>query len=88
MKFRKRPVVIEAMQLTAENLSEVCEWVGGEADVMTPYTEPAPQWLLIPTLEGNMKGSIGDWIIQGVHGEFYPCKPEIFEATYEPVEEA
>lgn len=59
MKFRKKPVIIEAYQTKVE--------------------------MLIPTLEGNMKASVGDWIITGINGEQYPCKPDIFEKTYEKV---
>lgn len=77
--FRKKPVVIEAWR----NVD------GGE---------PMPEWLvasnvrtlsgavLIDTLEGQMRGDLGDWIIRGVKGELYPCKPDIFEATYEAVD--
>jgi len=77
--FRKKPVVIEAMQYTAENVEALCEWLPFQL-YMT-----ADDGLKIPTLEGEMTGSLGDWIIKGVQGEFYPCKPDIFEATYEPV---
>lgn len=59
MKFRKKPVIIEAYQTKVE--------------------------MIIPTLEGDMKASIGDWIITGINGEQYPCKPDIFEKTYEKV---
>jgi hypothetical protein len=82
MKFRKKPVVIEARQLTKESLGELFEWVDGKA-----FYEPdgSISGLKIFTLEGNMKAEFGDWVIRGVQGEFYPCKPDIFEATYEPV---
>lgn len=87
-KYRKRPVVIEAVQLTPENGPAVWEWADSK-----PYYEPtaddgtpgAISGLTIYTLEGRMKAEFGDWIIRGVKGEFYPCKPDIFEATYEPV---
>lgn len=85
MKFRKKPVVIEAVQ-----------WLNKK--IICP---PGPEWffqaekkdrirlfgdtLVITTLEGEMTAMPGDWIIQGVKGEIYPCKPDIFEATYEPV---
>lgn len=75
-KFRKKPVVIDAVQLTPLNLTEVEEFVGG--DLETRNGE-----VIIATLEGAMHASIGDFIIKGVKGEFYPCKPDIFEATYE-----
>lgn len=86
-KYRKRPVEIEAMQLLDDirNHTAVVAWIdanGGEAVI--PMFDP---WLIIRTLEGDMRAEIGDWIIRGVQGEFYPCKPEIFAATYEPVED-
>jgi hypothetical protein len=85
-KFRKKPVVIEAVQ-----------WLNKQ--IVCP---PGPAWfeeaerkdvinlggtsLYISTPEGEMKASVGDWIIRGVKGEIYPCKPDIFEATYEPAD--
>lgn len=84
-KFRKKPVVIEAVQfVNEEDYEKVCSFVGDR--LFHKYMTP-PQNLIIPTLEGNMEASPGDWIIKGVNGEFYPCKPDIFEKTYEPVEE-
>lgn len=85
-KFRKRPVVVEAVQLTRENASEVWGWAseafsaGQARDVIID----ADDGLTIKTLEGDMRASFGDWVIKGVKGEFYPCKDEIFAATYEP----
>lgn len=79
MKFRKKPVVINAERLTAENRVALIEWVGGDA-------EPHDDGVLIQTLEGVHLAGFGDWIIQGVKGEFYPCKPDIFAMTYEPAE--
>ena len=83
--FRKKPVVIEARQLVDDLRShtQVANWInanGGTAEV--PFAEPC---IFILTLEGRMRADIGDWIIKGVQGEFYPCKPDIFEATYEAV---
>ena len=83
-KFRKRPVVVEAAQLVDDlrNHTEAAAWIegsGGHAEI--PFAEPC---LYIETLEGRMRADIGDWIIKGVKGEFYPCKPDIFEATYAP----
>lgn len=75
-KYRKKPVVIEAVQYTGQNFGEMDEFVGGDAELRDGQ-------LFIATLEGEMRASLGDWIIKGVKGEFYPCKPEIFEATYE-----
>jgi len=83
-RFRKKPVVIEAMLLTQQSIRDVMEWCGG-----TYWSRPpmrAITGVTIKTLEGDMSASFGDWIIRGVQGEFSPCKPEIFEATYEPAD--
>lgn len=88
-KFRKKPVEIEAMQLTDETAAAVIEWVGLPSSHVFPAGENwvtgevEDGYLVIPTLEGNMRANLGDWIIRGVKGEFYPCKPNIFAATYE-----
>ena len=79
MKFKKKPVVIEAVRYVGENYSEIKEFC---PKVMTNTWH---LYLSIPTLEGLMRADVGDWIIKGVAGEFYPCKPDIFEQTYEPV---
>lgn len=81
--YRKKPVVVEAMLLTEENLLEVKEWCNGE---LVPNAETSGYDLYISTLEGIMCADINDYIIRGVEGEFYPCKPDIFEKTYEAVE--
>jgi len=83
-KYRKKPVVIEAIQFTGtgDSLEECAHFIGDENLAGDPETCSV---LGIKTLEGVMIVSIGDWIIKGVKGEFYPCKPDIFEATYEPV---
>jgi len=83
MKYRKRPVVVEAMQLTDDlrNHTRVANWVssnGGDAEI--PFAEPC---VYIFSLEGRMRADIGDYVIRGVQGEFYTCKPDIFAATYE-----
>ena len=84
MKFRKKPVVIEARQLTDETALDIAYWCNGK---LTNRAQAKSKWaLVIPTLEGDMLASKGDYVIQGVKGEFYPCKPDIFEATYEKVE--
>jgi hypothetical protein len=83
--FRKKPVIIEAMELTRENFGEVKAWCGG-----TYWSKPpmrAVTGITIKTLEGEMNAGYGDWIIKGVSGEFYPIKSEIFLKTYDPVEE-
>lgn len=95
MRYRKKPIVIEAIQWNENNLKEVMEFIGSEFkyDENTSYCtnkfvyDKYTKELLIHTLEGTMKVSNGDYIIKGVKGEFYPCKPDIFEATYEKVEE-
>ena len=82
-KYRKRPVEIEAMQWTGdthEMRQAVREWVDAAID------ETALTGLAIETLEGWLNVSPGDWIIKGVKGEFYPCKPDVFDATYDAVE--
>ena len=100
MKFRKKPVVIEAIQLTKQNLVNMYDWVHGidsssiHGMVIGFIQKEVEKYggLPIPTLEDGKPSagvkhvaSIGDWIIKGVAGEFYPCKPDIFEATYEQV---
>ncbi|MGH8272465.1 MAG: hypothetical protein ACRESG_09090 [Gammaproteobacteria bacterium] len=77
-KYRKRPVEIEAVQFTPFTIGECEEFVGGDMG-------RTPDGYVIATLEGAMHVSVGDWIIRGVKGEFYPCKPDIFAATYEAV---
>jgi hypothetical protein len=83
-KFRKKSVVIEAVQYDGNNVKEVNEFVKGAG---TTWFTSSPMVLCIPTLEGEMRAYPRDWIIKGIKGEFYPCKPDIFEATYETVEE-
>lgn len=82
--FRKKPVVVEARQLLATDVSEMealAAWCGGR---VRGYSLPIDQRIIqIDTLEGEMEASPGDWIIEGVRGEFYPCKPDIFAMTYE-----
>lgn len=85
MKFRKKPVIIEAIQFLGDavNLRECFHF----CPPLIHETYRANGTLTIPTLEGKMICSKGDWIIKGVNGEFYPCKPDIFEKTYEKVED-
>lgn len=82
MKYRKIPVTIDAIVFNddAETLVELSEL--GLDPVVVDYSVSPPQ-IKIETLEGIMRGNLGDYIIKGVQGEFYPCKPDIFEATYE-----
>jgi hypothetical protein len=100
MKYRKKPVVIEAFQMTPERRQDNADWpvwmheawnksndeIGGLFPAKWLYNDIGEE-LAIRTLEGVHKVSFGDWIIRGVKGELYPCKPEIFEMTYEAVEE-
>ncbi|MBU0978090.1 MAG: hypothetical protein KKD18_06750 [Nanoarchaeota archaeon] len=84
MKFRKKPVVIEAKRLSISNMEEIEEWCHGSIKgTSLPIQERV---IDIQTLEGEMRAGIGDWIICGIKGEFYPCKLDIFEATYESVD--
>lgn len=98
-RFRKMPVVIEAMQFAGTNgeTHGVYQWIEkntqGSFNPLAEETpasgvgiDPATGFMLIATLEGVMQAKPGDWIIRGVQGEFYPCKPEIFTATYEAVD--
>lgn len=93
-KFRKKPVVIEAVQWTGANIEEVSAWL----KVFHPHEESFIECakcsvlfdldkrvMSIKTLEGVMTASPNDWLIRGVQGELYPCKPDIFAATYEEV---
>jgi hypothetical protein len=84
VNYRKRPVVIQAIQWTGDNIHEIWNAFGA-TDVYGP-TDMNPDQLIISTLEGKVRASVEDWIIRGVKGELYPCKPDIFEATYEPVD--
>ena len=77
-KYRKKPVVIEAVKWSGNNLDEILEFVGEPAYVVCGE-------LYIKTLEGDHRAIVGDFILKGVAGEFYPCKPHIFYKTYEPV---
>ena len=87
MKFRKKPIVVEAIQWLVYNYPDVVRFaeetnqtVRLDRDTFREYSEVG---LMVDTLEGMVIASPGDWIIRGVHGELYPCKPDIFEETYE-----
>jgi hypothetical protein len=91
--FRKKPVVIEAWQFTPENCARPPSWVKGrwekgrvENGIVT-LSKDGEDLLFIDTLEGTMSAHVGDWIIKGVKGELYPCKPDIFAATYEAADD-
>ncbi|MFJ9799876.1 hypothetical protein [Streptomyces sp. NPDC101145] len=91
MKYRKRPVEIDAIHFDGSHASVLAVMHFVDAGRTTTEirihadTDPAKTHIVIPTLEGDMKATAGDWIIRGVKGELYPCKPDVFEATYEPV---
>ena len=93
MKYRKKPVVIEAMQYQYPASAELIAWLNGAAGTESKLRHPSAKGeLVVKTLEDGTNGQArhvateGDWIIKGVQGEFYPCKPDIFAATYERVE--
>lgn len=83
-KYRKKPVVIEAVQITDATFDAPHP---NPDHVENVVYDPVTRQVYIKTLEGTMTGNMGDWIITGVQGEVYPCKPDIFEATYEAVNE-
>lgn len=88
-KFRKKPVVIEAMCFTTNNevnsptMDAIVNWMNQGKEKPNAWHNSTN--IYIYTLEGEMRADVGDWIIQGVNGEFYPCKPDIFAKTYEEV---
>lgn len=96
-KFRKKPVEIEAIQWdgTRESIDAICDWVNGGDD---NYDDPTITYcysgvddvdnVIITTLEGDHRVSVGDFVIRGVAGEHYPCKPDIFAKTYDEIEES
>lgn len=94
-QYRKKPVVVEAVQLDNLNASDITRWIGKdkaklnlESDTAYQAGKAPPMFsVTIKTLEGDMKALPGDYVIRGVNGEFYPCKPDIFAKTYEEVDE-
>lgn len=90
-QYRKKPVVIEARQVTLETAEEIGAWCGAKKCTIDSYDSYLwgyalrleHRHLYIETLEGDMSAEIGDWVIKGIQGEFYPCKPDIFDMTYE-----
>jgi len=87
-KYRKKPVIIEAVQFDGLNPTEIKDFVGEhcEVEIYDNKVTPPVASIVIHTLEGDMEVSKGDYVIRGVKGEFYPCKPDIFEQTYESAE--
>ena len=89
-KYRKKPVVIEAVQWNGKNFDECMNFIGETCSNKIAYEDYEEQCInsgemTIRTLEGDMVASNGDYIIKGINGEFYPCKPDIFDKTYEEV---
>lgn len=78
-KYRQKPVIIEAIQWTGDNADEIQSFIGDFGYVKGMYVD-------IGTLEGLMVAAMEDYIIKGIKGEFYPCKPDIFDASYDSVE--
>jgi len=90
-RYRKKPVVIEAMKFGGmDDYLAIVEWMkeSGDTFALADEVRYSTPLMMIQTLEGTMAANPGDWIIRGVKGEFYPCKPDIFEATYEEVNDA
>lgn len=92
MRYRTKPCEIEAIEWTGKNVLEIETFTNGTAlwgDNLVKYYPSTEQYrstiLEIPTLEGNLRASIGDFIIKGLRGEFYPCKPDVFHQKYEVV---
>lgn len=87
MKYVKKPVVIDAIQFfdDSERLLEIQEFMNNK-NVIVNYNDRNNPKIRIETLEGTMEGNIGDYIIKGIKGEFYPCKPDIFAASYSKIE--
>ena len=87
-QYRKKPVTIEAVQFDGLNPTEIKDFVGEncEVEIYDNGVTPPVARIVIHTLEGDMEVSKGDYVIKGVKGEFYPCKPDIFEQTYESAE--
>jgi hypothetical protein len=84
-KFRKRSVTIEAMQFTAENKDRVFNWV--TCSHYPDWNDKGEPVIVMPMREGDVQAWLGDWIIKDENGDFAVCKPDVFAATYEPVEE-
>jgi len=81
MKYRKKPIIINAIQWRGDNLEDITKF----DPFFEGIKEPINMQIIIQTLEGVMKADIGDYIIRGIKDELYPCKPDIFESTYEKI---
>jgi hypothetical protein len=90
-RYRKKPVEIEAVEFDSwQDMEDIARWCGGRvrSEAKPSDRTDVRYWIDIPTLEGVMQASMGDWIIRGVKGEYYSCKPDVFAASYEPAEAA
>lgn len=87
MKYRKKPIVVEAVRWTGANRKEIEAFCGVGVMFGTIYEPDPVSAACIPTLEGKMYTRPGDYIIKGANGEYYPCNPEVFAKTYEAVKE-
>lgn len=83
-QYRKKPVIIEAEKLHDMNAQVILDWIGAQARIVQ-LSNGKTVGMSISTLEGVMTANVGDYIIKGIQGEFYPCKPDIFQQTYEEV---
>ena len=81
MRYKTKPCEIEAVQWTGQNIKEIMQFTTDKDNIHIKDRE-----LLVSTLEGDMKASVGDYIIKGLRGEYYPCKPDVFCKKYEPCE--
>lgn len=81
MYYIKKPIPVEAIQWTGDNFDDIHDFIIGQPIVITTFNE-----LVISTLEGEMKAPIGSWIIRGPLGEYYLCRKDVFEKTYDPIE--
>lgn len=87
MNYRKKPVVIQAIKWNGSNKEEIKDFLGDSfIDFLREASDLTKSGVWVKTLEGDIVGSEGDWIIKGIKGEFYPCKPDIFEDSYEKVD--
>ena len=85
-KYRKKPVIIEAIKWSGSNLKEINNFTNKPLQRVNSWDDSVNESVIISTLEGDMRAKKGDYSIKGVNGEFYPCKPDIFKKTYDKVE--
>jgi hypothetical protein len=84
-RYRKRPLVVDAIQFTGHNIAEIAELLDWSYEDGSEASDSCDT-LVVETLEGDMTANVGDWIVKGVAGEGYPCRADIFAAIYEPVD--